>query len=134
MHEVLNVPINVETNILMNTFLTLDLNNKVPSANRDLMYAELEKLHWVKISPLTTLWKKVWQDNSQSEAYERSAFQDAALAAKAAKVAEYDATVIVSMNEQKTVKVPRPLAVPPVTSTFAAALRRTAGHMPRYTP
>lgn len=116
----------------MNTFLTLDLNNKVPSANRDKMYVELAKLGWQKVSPVTTLWKKAWKSGEQVGDYENIAFKEAGTAAKAASIFEYDATVIVTENEPKSVKVAPPIAVAPqVTSAFAAGLRhaiRTAAN------
>lgn len=95
----------------MITILTLDLNNDVSSAVRDLMYAELGKLNYVKNTALTTIWQKSWKDGSQTADYVGAVKNDVAQAATAAKVLRYDASVIVTPNAPVTWKV-APAAAP----------------------
>ena len=77
------------------SLLTLDLNRETSSEARNKFYAELEKLQWMKINQLTTLWYATWKDDVSDQGIIDTTKGDVEKAANAAGVTKYDAAVAV---------------------------------------
>ena len=74
--------------------LTIDLNHNVTGEQRETFYKELLSRQWKKIDSLTTTWSASFKDGVSTESAVNEAKNDVAAAAAVAKIAAYDAAVM----------------------------------------
>ena len=75
--------------------VTVDLNNKVTTDQRDSFNGEMKKMKWSKIESLTTTWKASFQDDVTHSSAVSITKNDIAKAAKQSGINSYDGSLMV---------------------------------------
>jgi len=76
--------------------LTVDLNKKATSTERQEFNDEMAERQWKKIDALTTTWWVRWKDDIKDGSIIKTTKSDVASSAKAAGISSYDAAVAIS--------------------------------------
>jgi|WetSurMetagenome_2_1015567.scaffolds.fasta_scaffold01651_15 hypothetical protein len=73
--------------------LTIEVSEEVPESQWDTFTAELARLEWELVEPMTATWCGAYEDDVSEEEAVEMVMEDVAAAAEAAQIREFDAAV-----------------------------------------